>query len=215
MFNALIVEDHSEMREWLTDLMHDAFPKAIIASVPTLELAYEQVAEKVFNIALVDISLPDGSGIDFIKEMSSNSPDTYCVVATIYDDENHLFSALQAGARGYLLKEQPRQKLLSQLQGILQGEPPLSPGVARRMMQYFQKTNEAPVQTQLSERECVVLTLTAKGLRRNEIAQNMSISPHTVAGHLKNIYRKLNISSQAEAALEAARLGLVGNSNDF
>lgn len=211
MFNALIIEDHSEMREWLVELMCDAFPEAIIESVPTLELANEQVSEKVFNIALVDISLPDGSGIDFIKEMTKISPDTYCVVATIYDDESHLFNALQAGARGYLLKEQPRQKLLTQLQGILHGEPPLSPGVARRMMQYFQKTTETTSQTELSERECDVITLIAKGLRRNEIAKKMAISPHTVAGHLKNIYRKLNISSQAEAALEAVRLGLLSD----
>lgn len=211
MINALILEDHSDMREWLVALVQDAFPNINIISVPTLEQAREQVTENVFNIALVDISLPDGSGIDFVREMSACSPDTYCVMSTIYDDDKHLFSSLQAGARGYLLKEQPREKLLGQLRGILQGEPPLSPGIARRMMQHFQKTPETANDSQLTERERDVLALVAKGLRRNEVAELMSISAHTVAGHLKNIYLKLNISTQAEAALEAVRLGLISD----
>lgn len=210
MLHALVIEDHMEIRVWLSQLVQDAFPNATVESVPTLEQARELVTDIRFNIALVDINLPDGSGIDFIKEMTIIAPDTYCVMATIYDDDKHLFGALQAGARGYLLKEQPRKKILSQLQGIMRGEPPLSPSITRRIMEYFKHVNETPKEMKLlSAREIDVLTLAAKGLRRNEIAETMAISTHTVAGHLKNIYRKLNISTQAEAALEAARFGLV------
>ncbi|HEY0720659.1 MAG TPA: response regulator transcription factor [Gammaproteobacteria bacterium] len=206
---ALIVEDHSETRDWLIALAEDAFPGASPEGASTLEQARALVAEKTFKLALVDISLPDGSGIDFVREVTEQSPDTYCVMATIHDDDAHLFPALQAGAQGYLLKEQPREKLLVQLKGIVQGEPPLSPGIARRIMQHFQREPIPAPGVALSERESEVLALTAKGLRRGEVAQTLGISANTVAGHLKNVYRKLNISTRAEAALEASRRGLV------
>ncbi len=219
MLNALVIEDHAEMRDWLASLVKDAFQNVRVDAVPTLEQARELAAEKMINVAVVDINLPDGSGIEFVREMTLSSPSTYCVMATIYDDDNHLFGALQAGARGYLLKDQPREKLLQQLGGIMHGDPPLSPGIARRMMQYFQRSNEfshveMPKKAGLSERELDVLVLTAKGMRRAEIAEAMAISTHTVAGHLKNIYRKLNITCQAEAAIAAARLGLVKGINE-
>ncbi len=207
--NALIVEDHSETRDWLIALAAEAFPGVSPEGASTLEQARSLVVKKGFKLALVDISLPDGSGIDFVREVTEQSPDTYCVMATIHDDDAHLFPALQAGAQGYLLKEQPRDKLLAQLQGIVQGEPPLSPGIARRIMQHFKREPVPAPGVQLSERESEVLALTAKGLRRGEVAQTLGISANTVAGHLKNIYRKLNISTRAEAALEASRRGLV------
>lgn len=209
--NVLIVEDHSETREWLIALVRDAFPGAKPVGASTLEQARMLVAEHGFSLALVDISLPDGSGIDFVREITEQSPEIYCVMATIHDDDAHLFPALQAGAKGYLLKEQPRERLVTQLQGIVQGEPPLSPGIARRILQHFQRESVPAPGEQLSERESEVLALTAKGLRRGEVAQTLGISANTVAGHLKNIYRKLNISTRAEAALEASRRGLVDN----
>lgn len=211
MLNALVIEDHKEVRDWLVELVCEAFPGTEVKAVPTLEQARELVSDLAFGLALIDIGLPDGSGIDFVREVSVHHPDTYCVMATIYDDDEHIFGALQAGARGYLLKEQPREKLLAQLQGILHGEPPLSPGVARRMMKHFQSEPMLPQDAELSEREIQVLTLAGQGYRRKEIAEAMAISSHTVAGHLKSIYRKLNISTQAEAALKAVRLGLISD----
>lgn len=159
--------------------------------------------------------MPDGSGIDLVREISQNSPDTYCVIATIYDDDDHLFAALQAGAQGYLLKEQPKGELLKRLQGILLGEPPLSPAVARRVLRHFQKEvqNNPKQSTKLSNRETEVLTLIAKGLNRTDIAELLGITSNTAAGYIKTIYQKLNISSRAEATLEASRMGLVRSEN--
>jgi DNA-binding NarL/FixJ family response regulator len=142
------------------------------------------------------------------------------VVVTIHDDDEHLFPALQAGAFGYLLKEQSREQLAEQLQRIAQGEPPLSPSIARRVIQYF--TAQARMQpqhvgndadsvtphVQLTERENEVLLRVAKGFTLPEIGQQLNLSRHTIADYVKQIYRKLNVSSRAEAALEAQRLGL-------
>lgn len=163
----------------------------------------------IVNLALLDINLPDGSGIDLARDITATSNDTYIVMTTIFDDDKHLFAALQAGAKGYLLKEQPRTQLIQHIQGILKGEPPLSPSIARRILTYFQ---DAPVQKSdscLSKREEEVLTLAAKGYKTKEISKMLEISLNTTAGYLKSIYKKLNISSRAEATLEATKLGLV------
>ena len=139
------------------------------------------------------------------------------VVVTIYDDDDHLFPALQAGAFGYLLKEQPQETLIAQLLRMTQGEPPLSPPIARRVLSHFasspqrQKTlmRQIEHEVKLTERETDVLQRVAKGYTLPEIAQQFGLSRHTIADHIKQIYRKLNVSSRAEAALEAARRGLV------
>lgn len=210
MQSVLILEDHEQMAEWLAELVRDTFSDVRIHRATTLGQALEMARRKRFSVALIDIGLPDGSGIDLIGDLiSGDENDCYPVVTTIYDDDKHLFAALQAGARGYLLKDQPRERLGEQLLGILRGDPPLSPSVARRMLRFFQPPRDDSPQPHLTQRETEVLRLLARGARRNDIATALEISAHTVAGHVKTIYRKLNISGRAEAALQAVKLGLV------
>jgi DNA-binding NarL/FixJ family response regulator len=141
-------------------------------------------------------------------------PDAQSVVVTIHDDDEHLFPALQAGAFGYILKEQARELITEQLQRISQGEPPLSPSIARRVMAYFsakakpQSQANAMPSVNLTDRESEVLLRVAKGYTLPEIGVQLGLSRHTIADYVKQIYRKLNVSSRAEAALEAQRLGL-------
>ena len=122
---------------------------------------------------------------------------------------------LQTGAQGYLLKDHPIPWLATQLQGIAQGQPPLSPAIARRLLRHFQAPRapqaqaQVPAQEGLSQREREVLGLLAQGVRIADIGQALGISRHTVSGYLKDIYRKLSVGTRAEAALEAARRGLV------
>jgi DNA-binding NarL/FixJ family response regulator len=118
---------------------------------------------------------------------------------------------LRAGAHGYLLKDQPEERLGAALDGVLRGEPPLSPAIAQRLLRVFNAPPE-PLHAgaeQLTAREREVLVLVSKGCRLPELAERLEISRHTVSDHLKSIYRKLNVNSRAEAAVEAARLGLV------
>jgi len=214
MSNVLIVEDHDDQRNWWLEHIGEVFPGARADGVATLADARALLKEGRFTLAILDISLPDGSGIELMQEISDTFPDTYGVICSIYDDDKHIFAALRAGANGYLLKDQPRTTQLQQLREIVNGQPPLSPGVARRILNYFATEPKSPQQenpqpVQLSEREKEVLTLIAKGYSRPEAAELLNITLNTVSGYTKAIYQKLNITSRAEAVIEAVRLGLI------
>jgi DNA-binding NarL/FixJ family response regulator len=175
------------------------------------------VQQTRFDLALIDLGLPDGSGIDVVGALHRHQPQAMPVVVTIYDDDDHLFPALQAGAFGYLLKEQPQDALVAQLLRMTQGEPPLSPPIARRVLSHFAGASQRRVElvrgleeeVALTDRETEVLQRVAKGYTLPEIALQFGLSKHTIADYIKQVYRKLNVSSRAEAALEAARRGLV------
>lgn len=180
-----------------------------------LALAQAPPQGRAFDLALVDLSLGDGHGREVIARLAQCQPQCAIVVSTIHDDDEHLFEALQAGAQGYLLKDHPVDWLARQLQGFDQGQPPLSPAIARRLLRHFRAPAtlgiaqpQAPQVAELSAREREVLGLLAQGLRIADISALLSISRHTVGDHVKNIYRKLNVSSRAEAALTARGLGL-------
>ena len=189
-----------------------------------------------FKLVLVDLELPDGNGLDLLSELSQY-PATK-IVTTLYSDDDHLFPALQRGADGYLLKEDRFEVLVEELQKIVRGQPPLSPAIARRLLTHFRQgaagsqagdeTNRvaplsglqssrpmplgrgAPLDHErLTPRESEVLTYLSKGFTIKEIANLMGIKWFTVNDHIKSIYKKLNVSSRAEAAVLASKQGLV------
>lgn len=204
---ALVVDDLASSREWLTRGLGIAFPGIRIATAGTLADAMAQITPAP-PLALIDLGLPDGSGVTLIKHLQAFG--TLCIVATIFDDDAHLFPALHAGAQGYVLKDQSPETLAAMLTGIAHGQPPLSPSIARRLLRHFQPAAVAQEGAVLTARENDVLRLIAKGLTVVEVAELLALSRHTVAGYLKDIYRKLSIGTRAEATLEAARRGLVG-----
>ena len=206
----LVVEDIPATRIWLGEALASAFPGIVIESAGTQATALALVERQAFDVALVDLDLPDGSGLEVIAALRRRTPATAAVVTTIFDDDAHVFPAMQAGAQGYLLKEQPRPQFIAGLQGILRGEPPLSPAIARRMIAHVNSSgaDRAP-EVALTPRETEVLRLVAKGYTQIEIAGHLGLSRHTVVDHVKSLYRKLDVSSRAEAALEATRRGLV------
>ena len=212
MNQILLLEDLPEIRTWLKALVLQVFPQAQVSEASRVHDALGLVSAIPFQLALIDLGLPDGSGVDVVSALRESQPEAQSVVVTIHDDDEHLFPALQAGAFGYILKEQPRQLIAEQLQRIGSGEPPLSPSIARRVIAYFaaQEKPQADLMphVQLTERESEVLLRVAKGFTLPEIGVQLSLSRHTIADYVKQIYRKLNVSSRAEAALEAQRLGL-------
>lgn len=207
----LIVEDLEESSLWLQKAMASAFPDIEIASATTVQEAYTAIELRSPQLALVDLDLPDGSGVEVIDKLSQQAAECQSVVTSIFADDYHLFPALRAGACGYLLKDQPLEQVIAALQAIANGEPPLSPTIANRLLRVFnQRDQEAITTSQLTEREQETLLLMSKGLKLSDVADHMGITRNTAAGYVKKIYRKLNVSSRAEAALEAARMGLIG-----
>jgi DNA-binding NarL/FixJ family response regulator len=212
MNHILLLEDLPEIRQWLKNLVQQVFPDARVTECSRVSDALQEVQALRFDLALCDLGLPDGSGTDVVAKLREVQPDALSVVVTIHDDDEHLFPALQAGAYGYILKEQSRELITEQLQRIAQGEPPLSPSIARKVIKHFASTAQPQASAiptvSLTDRENEVLLRVAKGFTLPEIALQLGLSRHTIADYVKHIYRKLNVSSRAEAALEAQRLGL-------
>ncbi|TXT26713.1 MAG: LuxR family two component transcriptional regulator [Gallionellaceae bacterium] len=209
MKTALILDDIPESQTWLSQALEAVYPGIALHCAGNLAEARAWLsAHPAPALALIDLELPDGSGVELIAELNGSAPQTLCVVASIFDDNEHIFPALRAGARGYLLKDQPLAQIVALLKGITEGHPPLSPAIARKMLGYFQPAPQ-PVRERLTERETDVLRCIAKGLTLSETAKLLGISPHTASGYVKDIYRKLNVSSRAEAALTARNMGIV------
>lgn len=209
MKSILVLEDSTGARVWLASVLLEVFPETHIYEAATIAEAKQIISEHNINLAIIDIGLPDGNGTDFVRFISATTQQTYIVMATIFDDDHHIFEALKSGAHGYLLKDQPRTDFVEKLQGILRGNPPLSPSVGRRILRYFNQITESDNVSPLSKREEDVLVLIARGYKCKEASEILGLSQNTVAGYTKSIYHKLNVSSRAEAALEANRLGLI------
>ncbi|MFC7047946.1 response regulator [Emcibacter nanhaiensis] len=210
MKKILIVEDISETRNWLTEISRKTFPDAEISEAPSMRQGIAQAGQGNINLALIDLGLPDGSGLEILRALKSVSPETLCVITTVMGDDAHIVAALSAGAQGYLLKEQPADMISQQLSQLAQGIPALSPSIARRIMEHFKLTGPAIMaEDKLTAREQDVLALIARGLRNSEVAINLGLADSTVASHIKAIYRKLGISSRAEASWHATQLGLL------
>lgn len=209
MWHVLIVEDVAETRSWLAGIASAAFPGCRIDEAASVRSGLHAAGQAAYDLALIDLGLPDGTGLEVLRLFKHEHPQTLCVVTTVMGDDTHIVAALGAGAQGYLLKEQPAEILSRQLRQLSNGIPALSPAVARRIMEHFRFTG--PVsdnEGELTPREKEVLSLIARGLRNTDVAQALNITDSTVASYIKTIYRKLGISSRAEAAWHATRLGL-------
>jgi DNA-binding NarL/FixJ family response regulator len=206
----LLIEDQPRTRDWMLGVLASAFPDLRIETVGTLKAAHAWLDRHAGELwlAIVDIGLPDGSGVDIVRRLQRENPDVLPVVATIYDDDAHLFEAIAAGARGYVLKDEEADLLVNYLRRIERGEPPLSPSIAHRMLSHFRVPTVAKDEAGLSPRETEVLTLLARGLTVSEAARRLSLQPQTVASYVKVIYQKLCITSRAEATREAVKRGL-------
>ncbi|MAI90909.1 response regulator transcription factor [Ponticaulis sp.] len=209
MKKALIVEDVTETRQWLCEVTLNCFPGCEIFEAKNVREALFSVKGHEFDLALVDLGLPDGSGTKVVEALAAAKNDVTIVVATVMGDDASVVAALSSGANGYLLKDSPPDVFERQLKQIEQGIPALSPSIARRILEHFKSTVEPEEPAaNLTPRETEVLGLIGRGLRNSDAARVLGLTESTVASHIKSIYMKLGISSRAEAALQAARLGL-------
>lgn len=210
----LLVEDHEQAMTFFKKVVIDHFPGLRAHSAQTLAQARSLIQDQKnvsdLKFALIDLGLPDGHGKDLIKELRQINPNIICIVATIFGDDTHLFEALAAGAGGYLLKDDPMDLFADTLKRITNGEPPLSPSVAKRLLSRFQApSHEDRGQEELTKRETETLRLIAQGLTVAEVANRLGLSAQTVAGYVKIVYQKLHVSNRARATHEAIRRGLI------
>ncbi len=205
-----LVEDDNETRERLVEIIasHNAFD--LLDAASTFEAAKAVLVQQQPDVLLVDLGLPDGSGIDLIKTIFEQKLDTQAIVISGFHDEHSVFEALEAGAQGYILKHDKTQKITDAIDLMLSGGSPISPLIARMMLQRFtQPKIEVSLPEALTHRQEKILQYVSQGFSSKEIAEKLSLSYHTVTTHIKNIYGKLQVNSRTEAIFEAKRLGLI------
>ena len=194
-----IVEDDGEIRRLMT-LIIDSSPGYLCKqSYNDCETALAEIPDDPPDVVLMDIDLPGMSGIEGVKILKEKLPDTDFIMLTIKEDDNSVFNSLCAGATGYLLKDTPPTQLLSAIQEVYDGGSPMSASIARRITSSFRKSTE----TVLTPREKEILELLCDGDNYKVIAEHLCISGHTVRAHIKNIYKKLHVTSRAEAVRKA------------
>jgi DNA-binding NarL/FixJ family response regulator len=208
MISISIIEDDASVRKILAGWISDApgFHCAGVHANATHALAHLP-AEKP-DVALVDINLPDKSGIECVWQLKAALPRTQFLMLTVYEDAEHIFKALEAGASGYLLKRTPRKEVLAALRQVHEGGSPMTSYIARKVVSFFQRFPQASreaVQV-LSPREREVIELLARGYSYKEITDALSISMPTVNTHIHRIYEKLHVQSRGQAVARYSRM---------
>jgi DNA-binding NarL/FixJ family response regulator len=195
----------------------------IVATDPELELfaavgdgasARQALAKHAPDVLLIDLGLPDISGIEIIRETTQHHPETDIMVVTVFGDEEHVIASIEAGATGYLLKDSLPEEFVNVIKELRAGGSPITPIIARQLLKRFMQPKAITLQPEpedagLSPRETEVLTYIAKGFNFGEIAKLLGISGHTVTAHVKKIYQKLAVHSRGEAVYEASTMGLL------
>ncbi len=165
------------------------------------------------DIVLMDIQMPVMDGIAATAALKARHPQVKIVMATVFDDEENIFNAILAGADGYLLKDEPPQVLHRALQEVMEGGAPMSPAIARKALLLLRKNPVQPIlpeaEHDISDREIEILEQLSKGLRYEQVGQNLHISTGTVRKHIENIYRKLQVHNKLEAVEAARKKGLI------
>ena len=210
-YTVVLVEDDTELRQRLASLIsqHDSFE--LLASVGTMAEGLAVLKKCKPDVLLTDLGLPDGSGVEIIKAIEPLHLDTQAMVISGFQDEHRVFNALEAGAKAYILKHDKNQKFTDAIIAMMNGGAPISPIIARLMLQKFQhsQTRNNTLPEALTERQIKILKLVSQGFSSREIAEKLDISYYTVTTHIKNIYSKLQVNSRTEALFEATKLGLL------
>lgn len=200
------------MREEFERMIQSQPDLTLMGSAGSLAQAQALLRRNTPDVAIIDLGLPDGDGISLIQTLWRETPGTAVLVATVFGDEAHVIRALEAGARGYLLKDTPLEDFARALHLVHQGGSPLSPQIARHLLKRFEpaaRPSREPSPDALTSREVDILTRISQGFTVAETAAQLQISTHTVSSHVKNIYSKLAVHNRVEAVNLARRQGLI------
>lgn len=206
----LVVEDDPVFREGFAEAIAGAADMTLAGTAGDLATGLA-LLDRQPQVLLVDLGLPDGSGIELIREATRRLPDIDVMVVTVFGDEASVMDSIAAGATGYLLKDMPPAELLVHVRELRAGGSPISPGIARQLLNRLPRgsARTGDDEASLSEQEIRVLDHAARGFSYEEIAQLLRVSRHSVQTYVKRAYRKLNVHSKIEAVAEARRLRLL------
>ena len=208
MLRVLLFEDNAALRESLTDLLASTADMRLVGAYPTAEAAERRVRQHEPGLVLMDIDMPNRSGLEALAGLRAVYPQLDVVMLTVFDDNARVFEAIRQGATGYLLKSTPPHRLLDALRDAAAGGAPMTPSVARQVLNLFPKA-PGPTQGQLTAQEQSILRLLVDGFSYKMIAAEMLISLDTVRFHIKNLYQKLHVNSATEAVAVALKRGMV------
>jgi len=206
-----IVEDHPDIRHGVKFIV-DSREGFSSVSFSNAEDALSEIPQRVPDVVLMDINLPGMDGIECTKILKKKYPDILILMCSVYDDDDNIFRALEAGAKGYILKSAAGERLLQAITELYRGGSPMSGSIARKVVERFQQQLSAQNRTDpsaeaslLTDRENEILDLLAQGIRNKEIADKLFVSPNTIRTHIYNIYEKLHVKSRIEALNKTGR----------
>jgi DNA-binding NarL/FixJ family response regulator len=207
----LIVDDHPLFRKGMRVLLESIPDCIVIGEADTSEAAIELAIQLQPDLILMDLQMPGGSGLDATREITRMSPHIQILVVTLFEDNDSIFAALRAGARGYILKDTDEEEMIRAIQAVGNGEAIFSPSIANHLMDFFSSSRKqipSDVFPELTNREREILELIAVGESNPSIAESLVISLKTVRNHVSNIYSKLQVVDRAQAVVKARESGL-------
>lgn len=210
----LIADDHTLFRDGLRSLLASVPDTEVVGEAAAGQEAIEQAEASQPDVVLMDIQMPGINGIEATRLIVHTSPHIGVIVVTMFEDDESIFAAMRAGARGYVLKGADQQEMLRTIRAVARGEALFGPAIATRLMGFFtaRQPDRSKIFPQLTDREREVLFLIAQGHNNSEIARRLVISPKTVRNHVSNIFSKLQVADRAQAIIRAREAGL-GSSN--
>jgi DNA-binding NarL/FixJ family response regulator len=210
----VIADDHDSFRSGLQSLLAHVDGLVVVGEAATGDEAISQVAALQPDVVLMDLAMPGTDGIEATRRIVDAAPHVAVLVLTMSDDDDSVFAAVQAGARGYVLKGAQRAELVRSIRAVAAGDAIFGPAVARRLMAYFARPRPSGAQTafpELTEREREILELIAQGRSNADMTAHLVLSPKTVRNHVSNIFAKLQVRDRAEAIVRAREAGLGGS----
>lgn len=212
MIRILIADDHRLFREGLARMLNDTPELTVVASVSNGQEAIARAAETQPYVILMDVNMPVLDGVEAARQLRASLPQAQLLILTVSEREQHLFAAIRAGARGYVLKNISSAELVEAIRRVHAGEAIIAPSMALKLLDEFAALSAEAQRREtggedLTGRERQVLQLTARGLSNKEIAAALALSPHTIKAHIRSILDKLHLRGRAEAAAWAARHG--------
>ncbi|MBL4599458.1 MAG: response regulator transcription factor [Rhizobiaceae bacterium] len=207
----LIIEDRAEIAARIRDAVTKHDDLEVVGSASTVSQGLELLGDLQPRVVLIDLGLPDGSGVDVIRAVAQADWDCDALVISIFGDEARVIEAIQAGAKGYVLKSGGLTSVCDDILAVIDGGSPISPSIARHLLTMVkrQAVSETAPEFELTGREIEILRAVAQGYKRREIGLQLDISTGTVGNHINSIYRKLNVGSNIQAVVQATKMGLL------